>query len=541
MAAQDIKPSHLRSVRLRVMMQIAAALIMVGSIVGWSLNHYRRYDFSRSHKYELSSQSKEMMWFLKSPVRVIVYFSPSSLSPGAELYGDISALLREFQFYAHHYRDLTVERIDPLREPARAHELQARYKFSGGENVIIVEYNGRSTIIPAPEMGEYDTAPTQYGDRPRLVAFRGEQILTSALIALIEPASNKKAYFLQGHGEGLPGIPPLQLAGQNLKRQNITVAPLNLADADSVPKDAALVVIEGAHFDPLPDEIAALKSYWKAGGHLMILLDPTGETPALDAFLAESGNIIPRNDRVLRLVNLGGAMGILRDVTGEFFAGSEITSRLVGLNILMSGNTRSLAINDQRDKLLANPIPIPPSATTPSTNMMGSSHTNAAFNTPVTKTIQDANQGTPQGTTRPLIRGIHGFRGCSNYANADNKGITFDPARDNFFPVIIAAMTDLGGVHDDRLALGASRMVVVGNCEFLKDKYLAETGLDFFSSAMNTLIDRTRLTGTTPKTKEFFTLNLDDQQLRFLALWTMLAIPMAAALLGIIVLWRRRS
>ena len=524
MASQDRKPSHLRSVRLRVMLQIAAALILAGSIVGWSLNHYRRYDFSRSHKYELSSQSKEIMWFLKSPVRVIVYFSPSSLSPGAELYGDITALLREFQFYAHHYRDLTVERIDPLRNPARAHELQALYKFSGGENVIILEYNGRSTIIPAPEMGEYDTAPTQYGDRPRLVAFRGEQILTSALIALIEPSSNKKAYFLQGHGEGLPGVPPLQLMGQNLKRQNIMVAPLNLADTASVPKDAALVVIDGAHFDPLPDEMAALKSYWKAEGHLMILLDPTGETPELDAFLAESGNIIARNDRVLRLVNLGGAMGILRDVTGEFFAGSEITSHLVGMNILMTGNTRSLAINDQRDKLLPKAIQ---STNTESTT------TTVASNTPVTSAVQ--------GSTRPLIRAIHGFQGCSNYANADNKGINFDPARDAFFPVVIAAMTDLGGVHDDRLALGASRMVVVGNSEFLKDKYLAETGLDFFSSAMNTLIDRTRLAGTTPKTKEFFTLNLDEQQIRFLALWTMLAIPMAAALLGIIVLWRRHS
>ena len=215
-------------------------------------------------------------------------------------------------------------------------------------------------------------------------------------------------------------------------------------------------------------------------------------------------------------------MGILRDVTGEFFAGSEITSRLVGLNILMTGNTRSLAINDQRDSLLA--------ATTSSTNSLDSN-----------QPVNDSGKGTAVGNTRPLIRAVHGFRGCSNYANADGKGITFDPVKDNFFPAIIAAMTDLGGVRDDRLALGASRMVVVGNCEFLKDKFLAGTGLDFFSSAVNTLIDRTRLTGTTPKTKEFFTLNLDDQQLRFLALWTMLVIPFAAAILGIFILWRRRS
>lgn len=535
MATNDKKPAHFRGIGLRVTLQIVAALIVAGSLVGWSLGHYRRYDFSRSHRYELSSQSKELMWFLKAPVKVIVYFSPSSTATGAELYGDTMALLREFQFYAHHYRDLTVERLDPLRDPARAHELQARYKFSGAENVVIVEYNGRSTIIPAPEMGEYDTAATQYGERPRLVAFRGEQILTSALISLVEPESNKKVYFLQGHGEGLPGIPPLQLVGQNLKRQNITIAPMNLADTSAVPKDAALVVIDGAHFDPAPAEISSLESYWRAGGHLLVLLDPTGDTPGLDEFLAKSGNIVPRNDRVLRLVNLGGAMGILRDVTGEFFAGSEITSRLVGLNILMAGNTRSLAINDQREKLLTTPTPSPASSPMPVTNEP------TPTGTSVQADRQTSNAGTTPGTTRPLIRAVHGFRGCSNYANADGKGISFDPVRDNFFPVVIAAMTDLGGVHDDRLALGASRMVVVGNCEFIKDKFLAGTGLDFFSSAVNTLTDRTRLSGTTPKTKEFFTLNLDDQQLRFLALWTMLAIPSVFALVGILVLWRRRS
>jgi len=500
MAPQGKKPAHFRSIRLRVFIQILAAILVASSIIGWSLGHYRRFDFSRSHKYELSSQSKELMWFLKSPVRVVVYFSPNSTATGSELYGDVMALLREFQFYAHHYRDLTIEYLDPLRDPARARELQSRYRFSGEENVVVLEYNGRSTIIPAPEMGEYDTEPTQYGERPRLVAFRGEQILTSALIGLIEPESNRKAYFLQGHGEGLPGVPPLQLVGQNLKRQNITVAPLNLSDGTSgVPGDAAVVVIAGAHFDPSAAEIEALKTYWKGGGHFMVLLDPTGETPALDAFLGDAG-ILPRNDRVLRLVNLGGSMGILRDVNGEFFSGSEITSRLVGLNILFTGNTRSLAVNDQ----------------------LGAA-------------CRDHER------TRPLIRAVHGFRGCSNYANTDGRGVTFDPVKDSFFPVIIAAITDLGGVHDDRLSLKASRLVVVGNCEFIKDKFLAGTGLDFFSSSINTLIDRNRLTGTTPKIKEFFTLNLDDQQLRFLALWSMLAIPLAAALLGFIVLWRRRS
>ena len=67
------------------------------------------------------------------------------------------------------------------------------------------------------------------------------------------------------------------------------------------------------------------------------------------------------------------------------------------------------------------------------------------------------------------------------------------------------------------------------------------TDLDFFSSAINMLIDRTQLTGTTPKTKEFFTLNLDDRQIQIIAIWSMLVAPLTAALAGVIMLWRRRS
>lgn len=496
------RPVPHKNIRLRVAVQVIAAVVVTVCVLLWSLGHYRRYDFSRSHKFEVSNQTREILWSLASPARVIVYFSPSSISTGSELYGDIMALLREYQFLAHGRRDLTIEKVDPLRNPARARDLQAQYRFAGNENVLIVEYGGRSTVIAVPEMGEYDTTPTHYGERPRLVAFRGEQVLTSAFIGLVNPESNRKVYFLQGHGEGLPGVPPMQIIGQNLKRQNITASPLNLSANPTIPPDASLTVIAGPHFDLSPDELMALRTYWRGGGHLLVLLDPTGETPGLDAFLAEEGKISPRNDRVLRLLKLGTAVGILRDVTGEFFAGSEITARLVGLNVLFAGNTRSLAINGQLNPSLKE---------------------------------GDKTQ------TRPLIRAIHGFRGCSGFTNAGGKGVTFDPVKDNFFPVYIAAITDLGGVNDDRVALGASRMVVVGSNDFLKDKFLAGTALDFLSSSINTLIDRTQLTGTTPKTKEFFTLNLDDLQLQFLAIWSMGAVPLAAAILGILFLWRRRS
>ncbi len=493
------KPTPLRSIRLRVILQITAAVLAAACIVGWSLDHYVRRDFSRTRKFEVSNQTREVLWNLGAPAKIILLFSPSSLATGSELFGDITALLREYQFLSHHYRDLTVEFVDPSRDPGRARDLQARYKLSGSENVLIVDYKDRNKVIPVPEMGEYDPSPVKYGEQPRLIAFRGEQVLTSALIGLVEPASNKKVYFLQGHGEMLPGVPPVQLLGQNLKRQNLNIAPLSLGPGETIPKDAALVAVAGAHFDLSEPELAALKTYWKAGGRLLVLIDPTGSTPSLDGFLSEAG-ITPRNDRVLRLVNLGTATGILRDVTGECFAGSNITARLMGVNILFAGSTMSLAIKGQ----------------------VGAT-------------------GDQEHPARPLVRAIHGFRGCTHHENADGKGVSFDPVKDNFFPVIIAAMADLGGPQDDRVSMGASRMVVFGNCDFVKDKFLVGPGLDLLSSTINSLVDRTRLTGTTPKTKEFFTLNLDEAQLRLLALWAMGGVPLATALLGAMVLWRRRS
>jgi hypothetical protein len=62
-------PAQHRTIRLRVALQVAAAVIVAAGLLGWSLGHYHRFDFSRSHKFELSNQTKETVWNLGSPVR----------------------------------------------------------------------------------------------------------------------------------------------------------------------------------------------------------------------------------------------------------------------------------------------------------------------------------------------------------------------------------------------------------------------------------------------------------------------------------------
>jgi ABC-type uncharacterized transport system involved in gliding motility auxiliary subunit len=106
--------------------------------------------------------------------------------------------------------------------------------------------------------------------------------------------------------------------------------------------------------------------------------------------------------------------------------------------------------------------------------------------------------------------------------------------------------SDRSGLQDDRLEIPAAKMLVVGNAGFIRNDFLAGPGgqvanLDFALSGLNWLLDRHRLTGVVPKTPVEFTLTLGPEQLGAIALYTMIVIPAAVALLGLLVWWRRRA
>jgi hypothetical protein len=99
--------------------------------------------------------------------------------------------------------DLLVEYIDPTRNIQRIQELKTDYNLTGLDNVMILEYDGRSRVVNIAEMGEFDLSPMARGGAPVLLAFRGEQVFTSALMSILKPET-ETVYFLQGHGEASP-------------------------------------------------------------------------------------------------------------------------------------------------------------------------------------------------------------------------------------------------------------------------------------------------------------------------------------------------
>lgn len=485
-------------IRIGIGLQTLAMLVLFAGVNFLGFEYYSRVDFSRSQKFALSAQTRRVIREFNEvkPVNIIVISSPTFLSPVTQILGDVRNLLAEIQYSGR--ERVVIEYIDPTRDLARMRELQGKYRFNNADSLIILDCDGRSRFVNIAEMADFDMRPAAQGGEPRLLAFRGEQVLTSAMISLQHPES-KVVYFLQGHGEPAlgPGSPVAILADY-IQKQNAKVDVLSLASSDAIPADAAVLVIIAPKFDLDEREKAVLSAWLKLRGRLLVLLEPGSQTPRLASVLAANG-IVPRDDRVLRTIKLPFATGILREVTGEILPTTEFTRRLEGTTILFAGATQSIQLEQE----LAEKQKI---------------------------------------RLRPLIQAAEEFWGETSYAPNQAKGVRYDDGIDHGQPLTIAASADRDGVEDDRVEVQTSRLIVVGSSQFAFDASATPQGLDFLLSSINSLLDRGKqLSGVTAKSVTHFALNLTDDQLGRIAMFTMVVLPGFSALIGILVWWRRRT
>lgn len=474
-------------------------LFLAANFLGF--HYFERWDFSRSQRFTLADQTKQVLRQAdkKAPARITVIFSPTSLDLASALYGDLQNLLAEFQFSAR--ERLQVDWVDPTRDPARTRDLQAKYGFDANQNLLVLDFQGRTKVIPIAELGDFDLSGLSMGEPPRLEAFRGEAVLTAALLELQNP-ERARIYFVQGHGETPPSA--LTRLNEAISRQHAESLALNLAGAGEIPRDADVVCVIGARYDLPESEIAILRRYWQANGRLAILLDPAVNTPNLRVFLNELC-VYPRNDRVLRVIpspTQPGVIFIERRVVGTFVPDNPITKRLVGVNAILVGATSSLYLD---------------LGAAPSADLQ----------------------------VRPLIQAAEEYWGEARYVDTEKSGVRYDDGEDTGQPVIVAASVEKGGARDDRTDVATSRLVVVSNSAFIEDAVVAEAAaqgnLDFMLSVLNRLLDRSKLTGVAPRAVTNYVLSLTEAQLSRIALYALVLLPGVVALLGLVVAIRRRA
>jgi hypothetical protein len=482
-----------------VLVQVLIVAVIIGAVNYLGFHYYKRIDLSRSQQFRLSTITQQAIRQLEEPLRVTVYFSPTAVTAESLIAQDVTNLLKELQFAAK--QNMEIEFVDPMRNLSRAREIQNRLKFGAQENLLILEYRGRQSFLPVGEMAEFDFTPMMAGGSPRVEVFRGEQAFTSVLLGLLDPGE-RKIYFTTGHGEekiDLNG--ELSIFAEYAERLNAEVEPLNLAAKLEVPDDASVLVIAGPRFDFRSPQIEAIKKYWRGDGRILILLDPDSPTPNLDQFAADIG-IQPVNQRVLRTVQLGFAIGILRDVAGDFLPDSEITRRLEGVTAYL-------------------PDPVQPLL------------------------LDEAASGAAGTLLRPLIRAKEDYWGEAQFITDENTGVQYDDGVDTGYPVYVAVAAERGAIRDERVDLQAAKTVVVGNVLLATNQGLSGpdgsvANIDFLVSTLNWLMDRSKLTGITPKPPREFQLVITDRQMGNISLVTMILMPGTAALFGLFVWWRRR-
>jgi len=242
----------------------------------------KRWDLTAAGQYSLSDQTVQVLRSLDTPVRIIVFGRDIEFP----VYQD---RLAEYEYTSP---QVSLEFVDVDKEP-----LQARQYDIQSYGTIIFEYEGRVERVVSDS----------------------EQELTNALIKVVE-GEEVKAYFVQGHGERSPegterdGLSALSEA---LRLDNFAVDTIVLAQTDSVPADASVIIIAGPTIDYLPSEIELLRDYLEAGGKALFLLDPpsdpeTTDQEALLSLTAEWG-ISVGDDVVIDSSGVGQLLGA--DVT----------------------------------------------------------------------------------------------------------------------------------------------------------------------------------------------------------------------------------
>jgi hypothetical protein len=490
-----------------VAVQIIILVLIVGMINWISMRRFARWDFSRDQTFALSSQTKSLLGGLEKPVQAIVYFSGAGLH--GQIYPDVIGLLREYEYASG--RKVSVEEVNPYRNLTRARELAEKYRFAGEENIVILDYDGKSKFVNAQDMAEMDMGNMMMQQAPRVTAFKGEAAITSALLELVE-GRTPKLYFTSGHGEaevregGRPENPDgAVVLAEYLKRSNIQFETVQLLDVERIPEDAGGVFIFGPKQDFSEREIELLDQYWRNKGRLYILLNGPAKLPRLHAWLQQNG-VTPGAGRLIRTVTVLNLASGQRDTRvqgsgeGRFLAeGSAVVRELAGVNAFFFGPTTALDLD-------------------------------------LTKSTTDQIRFTRIAeVNKEFWMELDGMAGPAIPQR--------DPDREKEGPFTVGVAVEKGAMEGVKVDTG--RMIVVGNAGFLSDGGLTqyEAGLDFALFTVNWLLDRDEnlAGGIPPKEKKLTSLTLDEAKLRQLAYAVVLGLPGLVAIFGFVSWFQRRN
>lgn len=462
-----------------------AAVLVVALVVMLNLlaaRHYQRWDWTRSRMYSLSEKTLNVLKAVKEPVRGVVFMTGAT-----PLFEQVKELLARYQAACP---KLVVEYIDPERDPLRTRQLAQEFGVSVANTVVFTQ-GERKKHVTSDQLAEYDYEGFQFGQAPKIKAFKGEEQFTAAILQVTNPRV-PKACLTTGHGEhdlegyGSEGLSQLK---ELLARDNWEVTKTTLFSG-AVPEDCDLLVVAGPTAPFAPVELQAIETFLGKGGRLLALLDPVlgpGQQPSgLESLLAERGvkvgdDLVVDPERQLPFVDLSAVF------VNEFRAHPAVQA-LQRLAVLL----------------------------------------------PVARSVSPATKEGVKATT--LFTTSAGGFGETNISAVLKQRIVDKDDKDTPGPVSLAVAAE-----PEKPEGGSWRLVVVGDSDFATNSQLANAGnANLVANLVNWLGQKEESLGIAPRQPEQVNLVLSAGQLRAIMLVSLVGLPGAGVAMGLLVWWRRR-
>ncbi|MBB5350103.1 hypothetical protein HNR46_000324 [Haloferula luteola] len=505
--SDDPKPPARSVRRFRIgflsVLQIVCALLLFLAINFLSSQIHRPWDVSDDLTFTLSPSTRR---YLESPavqdredpIHMIVAFRASS-----PFYTRIRPVAEEFARLSQGKVKISV--LDPIRANDLAESLAAEYRIQFTQDLVVIDASPKSEdsgetqamdgkhvqIVRLEDMLVHDTDSS---NQRKVRGFIGEEALRASLVNAIEGKPRRMWIFADKSdltsvgNEGIWDVVVTQLATQNILAERVS-----LSETEEIPEDVESIAIIGAVTEFSPAEISVLESYWRRPrASILVTTGSKDVPPRLRAFLRTSG-VTPQSDRVLTVKS----NTTQTTVTASFSKGLDFLRDLAEKSTLFEGYTRSLEVRENAEDLLNQRI-MPYSLLDAGSQFWG----DRDFAPPALP-VQD-----PQGETS----GPH-----------------------------LAAAVVRGNATDDRFAGQVSRMVVIGNTDFLAPDNLRQTNLDFFASCANWLIGREDLAGEGPANLRLYKLPLLPPQVTFINRINLLLMPALILVIGAFIWSSRRS
>jgi ABC-type uncharacterized transport system involved in gliding motility auxiliary subunit len=474
---------------------IVLILALLGIVNYFSWKYYKRFDWTGNQIYSLSPKSRDVLRQLRQDVDVVMLMKPDQ-----NLYGPTRELLQRYAAASTH---IHLRVVDPDRNALLADQMARKFNLTTA-GVVFASANDRR-MVDSADLGDFDFSGVQFGQGPEMTGYKGEELFTSALLQLAE-GRKPKILFVTGHGEhSLDDTSPrgLSNARELLGRDNFELEEWASLGKPAVPDKTDLVVIAGPTSSLVPPELAALTAYVRAGGRMLILLDPTLSggslvSTGLEGWLAGYG-VKADDDIVIDPSNpmpfYGAETLFVKD-----YAEHPITKAL------RSGNLPVL-VSLARSVRKADATP-PPAA---------------GAETPQTPTVTELMHTSAQGW------------GETDLAHLDRVG---KDAADVPGPVSLGVVVEVKGAAGTRPA----RLVVYGDSDFAANQLV---GANFpnsmlLANSLNWLVERESLLGIPPRKTQQVHLSLTAGELRTIWVLSLVVLPGLAVIAGIFIHLRRR-